>query len=186
MIKLFFDIETLPEDESLTVDGEKIQKRSLKPELGKILCIGYIKETGEGMSQELIRGNESQILEEFWHVAKDADLFIGHGIFRFDLRFIAYRSNIHGVKPTQALSLSSYQGERIYDTMVEWEKKTGESFVSLERLAEKLGIESPKRKLRGEFVYAYHKADKDEEIYDYCVGDVEATRKIYNRINFME
>ena len=214
MVKLFLDIETLPGDESLKESiaskisppgtykkeekireweesekplkvEEEYRKTALKGEFGGILCIGYVKETDRGISQDVITGSEPEILHKFWDVAKDVDLFIGHNILDFDLKFILQRSIIHRVKPTRDLSFARYQSYQIYDTMHEW-TCWGREHVDLDRLAKALGLESPKTTMDGSMVYDYHKDGRDQEIYDYCLRDVETTRKIYNRMNFIE
>jgi hypothetical protein len=207
VVKLFFDIETLPGNESLKGEmlsgitlpkklktdeeveqweEEEYRKTALNGDYGRILCIGYIKETPEGIGKGILKGEEPQIVREFWELAKDVDLFIGHNILDFDLKFIMKRSIILGVKPTQEVSLRRYYSERIYDTMHEWEKWSG--YISLDKLARVLGFESSKDLLDGDGgkVYDYYKDGKLENIYEYCMADVELTRKIYNRMNFIE
>ena len=97
MIKLFFDIETIPHDEFVTVVEENRQKYSLNKKYGRVLSIGYIKVALDRVNQETIEGSESQVLSAFWNVAKGVEIFIGHNIFEFDLPFIIYRSNIYKV-----------------------------------------------------------------------------------------
>ncbi len=209
MLKLFLDIETLPGEESLKEEfGEKgWGKSQLDGDYGQILCVGYIKETPEDITQEVIKGDESQLLRRlqkggegfipnptkrgepeilrgFWEMAKDADLFIGHNVLDFDIKFIMKRSIIHQVKLTKEISFARYRNEPVYDTMHEWERWSG--YISLDKLAKILGFESAKEELDGSKVYDYYIEGRLEEIYAYCMADVELTRKIYNRINFVE
>src|SRR3989344_8055379 len=118
-MKLFIDIETIPADEkikSVTVWQAK-QKQSRNPnskntkkdddgiyrdtaisgDFGRIFCIGYAQDNEK---VEIIKGEESNILKVWWQVADSADLFIGHNIMDFDLRFIFKRSIINKIKPT--------------------------------------------------------------------------------------
>ncbi len=209
MVRLFLDIETLPGEESLKEElgEEKWGKSQLNGDYGQILCIGYIKETPEGITREVIKGDESQmlrklrrkgkgfipnplkrgepeILKKFWEVAKDADLFIGHNVLDFDLKFIMKRSIIHRVKPTKDISFARYHNEPVYDTMREWERWSG--YISLDKMAKILEFKSSKGELDGSKVYDYYIEGRLEEIYAYCMADVELTRKIYNRMNFIE
>ena len=208
MIKLFLDIETIPAPESFKDElAKEIQPVDLNPEtiqkwekkieeeylntsfnggFGRILCIGYIRETPTGIKREVIKGDEADILREFWKVARDADLFIGHNILDFDLKFIFKRSVVHKIKPAREISFARYRSSPVYDTMQEWRKwDTREKMISLDKLAKVLGLPSSKGVLDGSKVYPFYKQGRLEEIYRYCMEDVELTREIYNRLNFI-
>src|SRR5438552_2722139 len=102
MIKLFFDIETIPSaQEHREIHVEIIQKLNSKKEktveeiyeetsfegtFGRICCIGIIKEGPQGIIQkEVLKGLEKEILTKFWEVAANVQRFIGHNIWEFDL-----------------------------------------------------------------------------------------------------
>ena len=205
-MKLFFDIETIPADEkikSVAVNQAK-QKQSRNPnnkntrkdddgiyrdtaisgDFGRIFCIGYAKDSEK---VEIIKGEESSILKAWWQVADSADLFIGHNIMDFDLRFIFKRSIINKIRPAAKhlnLSFARYRNFPIFDTMREWEKWST-SYIALDTLAKALGLESSKNGgIDGSKVFDYYLAQKFDEIYEYCKRDVELTRKIYNRMVF--
>ncbi|OIN90286.1 hypothetical protein CO019_00775 [Candidatus Berkelbacteria bacterium CG_4_9_14_0_2_um_filter_42_30] len=201
--KLYLDIETLPASgEQMRIVKnffEEYKKKSSKKskdmdfdqffrstsfsgEFGRIFCVGYAVDDA---AAECLRGGEKEILEKFWQLAKDANLFIGHNILEFDLRFIYKRSVINRVKPTQELSFARYRNSPIFDTMKEWEK-WGSIGIALHKLAIALSLESPKSSgVDGSMVYDLFLAGKTDEIIEYCKRDVEATRKIYKRINFI-
>jgi len=203
-MKLFLDIETLPAggdkvalikkfwDEYQTkkktatkneqTDFETyLRNTSFQGEFGRIFCIGYAKDNSP---VECLSGDEKKILDQFWQIAKEADLFIGHNILEFDLRFIYKRSIINNIKPTRDLSFARYRSEPIYDTMKEWEK-WGAQGASLHRLSIALGLESPKNDgIDGSQVYDYFLAGKGDQIIEYCKRDVEAVRQVYKRIKF--
>lgn len=203
MKKLFLDIETLPasgEQTQIIKDlfedykkkaGKKLPDKnfddffrgtSFQGEFGRIFCIGYAL---DNQPAECLSGAEKEILGKFWQIASNADLFIGHNIMEFDLRFIYKRSIIHKVRPTVDLSFARYRNSPIFDTMKEWEK-WGSTGASLHRLALALGIQSPKSDgIDGSKVYDFYLAGKTEEIIKYCKRDVETTREIYKRINFL-
>ncbi len=214
MIKLFLDIETLPADESYrgkvaaTIrppasmkKADTIQKweaddkpaaiekafreTSFKGTFGRILCIGYVKEAPSGETEGVLSGDEPSILREFWELSQDVDLFIGHNIFDFDLKFITQRSMIHGVRPTKAPSFARYRSDSVYDTMAEW-ACWSQDRIRLGDLAEALGIKSPKDAMDGSQVYDYYRDGRSEEIYEYCLKDVKATRSVYKRMTFEE
>jgi DNA polymerase elongation subunit (family B) len=205
MKRLFFDIETLPAEgkdieivkqlwedaKKKSINSEKktentfdnfFRNTSFQGEFGRILCIGYAI---EGEPVECLSGDEKEILKNFWEIAKDADLFIGHNIMEFDLRFIYKRSIIHNIKPSRELNFARYRNNPIYDTMKEWEK-WGAIGTSLHKLSICLGVTSPKEAgIDGSKVYDYFLDGKADEIYKYCKRDVEATRSVYERMTFM-
>ena len=164
MIKLFLDIETIPADESIKAGLESdirpprnlsrpeslerweaeakpervedtFRKTALRGHQGRILCVGYIKETERGVAEDVISGLEPSILRYFWDLAKDVDLFVGFNILNFDLRFIVQRSIIHGIEPTRRLPFARYRSEPVYDVMQEWEC-WGREYIKLGELAE--------------------------------------------------
>jgi len=198
MVKLFLDIETLPGDESLRrelanrVKSDRLERTyretALRGHLGRILCIGYIKDSPYGLNEGIFTGEEPEILTQFWNLARDVDLFVGFNIFDFDLKFIIQRSVVHGVKPTKELSFARYRSDPIYDVMWEWAKRDRGDRVSLDEIAKALGLESSKERLEGDGskVYDYYKEGRLQEIYEYCQADVRVTRQIYIKMNFIE
>ena len=205
-MKLFFDIETIPADEKIKgvpitqalstqnryQNRKKVTKSketlyrdtAISGDFGQIFCIGFAIDEAD---VEIIKGQEADILKAWGQVADRADLFIGHNILDFDLRFIFKRSIINKIKPTSKhlnLSFARYRNFPIYDTMREWEKWSA-SFISLDTLAKALGLESSKDGgIDGSKVYDYYLKKKYETIYEYCARDVELTRKVYKRMVF--
>lgn len=203
------DIETLPGEETLREDigkelippktlgqeeteewkEEELERRyrksALSGDYGRILCIGYIKESPGGTSEGVIIGDEPEILSKFWEVAKGVDKFIGHNILDFDLKFIWKRSVVNSIKPSIHISFARYRSDFVFDTMHEWEK-WGRDYISLDKLARVLGLPSTKGELDGSKVYEYYKEERLQEIYDYCMADVRLTRDIYRRMTFTD
>jgi 3'-5' exonuclease len=221
--KLYFDIETIPAgDESRATleylhdrklqkfeknrtDGDSefmsfddfYEKTNLDGSFGRILCIGYALDD-EPVKSFCEPDNEKKMLENFWDVAARTDLFVGHNIIEFDLRFIMQRSAILGVRPTwnkfeepgkkpwemnKFLSFARYRNNPIFDTMYEW-SNWGRPNVGLEHIALAMGIPTPKEGIDGSEVWNFYKAGKIKEIDDYCKRDVETTRAVYKRMTF--
>ena len=205
--KLIFDIETLPADEKfkyifieLAFQKEKAKgvrakktkryldqlyrQTAISGDFGSIFCIGYAL---NDQKIEIIKGEEIKILTTWWQVAEKADIFIGHNIMDFDLRFIFKRSIVNNIKPNAKhlnLSFARYKNFPIYDTMREWEKWSN-SFIKLDTLAKALGLQSSKEGgIDGSQVYDFYLNKKFDEIYEYCKRDVELTRNVYKRMIF--
>lgn len=192
--------EVVVEEESKNGFEDYIRGTSFDGGFGRILCIAY------GVNDDSIRvicnpENEKKTLEDFWFVAKQCDLFVGHNVMDFDMRFILQRSIVLGVKPSwqrfgkkewnnpqqKYLSFARYQHMPIFDTMHEWAVWGGSrgGGVGLEHVALALGIPSPKDGIDGSQVFDFYKAGKVNEICEYCKRDVETTRAVYKRIVFM-
>ena len=190
----FFDIETVPTDQSLKDNGlldsqikldeaELLKKLSLSAATARILCLAYAIDPPADSPVNVLEGEEKTIIQNFWKLALDVNLFVGHNILDFDLRFIWQRSIIHQIKPPRDLPFTRFRNAPIYDTMQEW-SKWGREHVSLDTLSKALGIPSPKENLDGSKVYPYYRAGKLSEIYEYCKRDVDTARKVYRRLTF--
>lgn len=201
MIKLFFDIETIPSaEEHREIHVEIIQKLQSKKEktveeiyeetsfegtFGRICCIGIIKEGDNGILQkEVFKGTEKEILTKFWLAAAGVHRFIGHNIWEFDLPFIYKRSIIHGVRPRMDINFARYRNMPIYDTQQEWELWGFRKAQKLDTLAHVLGLPSSKDDMDGSMVWQYYQDGKLEDIYKYCMKDVELTRQVYYKMTF--
>ena len=132
---------------------------------------------------QALQGAETEIINAFWKLAADCNLFVGHNILDFDLRFIYQRSIIHQIKPSRDLPFARFRNAPIYDTMQEW-SKWGREHASLDTLSKALSIPSPKESLDGSKVYPYYRAGKLAEIIEYCKRDVDSTRQVYRRLTF--
>lgn len=205
--KLFFDIETIPappktKDTAIKITFQKLlakdsglkltkkleedlfRQTAISGDFGRIFCIGYAI---NNENVQIIKGKENEIIQKWWLLADKADLFIGHNIMDFDLRFIFKRSVINNIKPSIKhlnLSFARYRNYPIYDTMREWEKWSA-SFIKLDTLAKILGLPSSKTGgINGSQVYDYYLLHKYAKIYKYCKKDVVLTRDVYKRMTF--
>ncbi len=191
---LFFDIETVPTEESLRHSGlleaqmrldeaEVIKRLSLSAATARILCIAYALEPPIDSAVEVLIGTEQEILQAFWKLATEANLFVGHNLLDFDLRFIYQRSIIHRIKPSRELPFARFRNSPIFDTMHEW-SRWGREHISLDLLSRALGIPSPKECLDGSQVYPYFRAGRLVEVCEYCKCDVDTVRQVYRRLTF--
>ena len=201
MNKLFFDIETVPAEEEKhpilkSIHQRKIENGKKVPELdeflshttfdgafGRIICLSYAINDGDTAS---LSGQEDDILKKFWDIAKSVSLFVGFNIMDFDLRFIYQRSVVLKVKPTRYLNFARYRSDPIYDVMKEWSKWNMSENISLDSLSLALDIPSPKNgEVEGKNVAQAFKDGRINDICEYCEKDVEVTRDIYKRMNFI-
>ncbi len=215
MKRLYFDIETIPAPEHAKQYLEYLHQRkdekkgkstdfedfllntSFDGAFGRILCIAYALDSAP---VDALDGDEKTMLEEFWHMTANVDLFIGHNIHDFDLPFIVQRSVILGVKPTwqmfeepgvpkykvnKFLDFARYRNCPIFDTMWEW-SHWGDSRNNkgLEHVALAMGLPTPKDGIDGSQVYEFFKKGKVKEIVEYCKRDVETNRAVYKRMTF--
>jgi 3'-5' exonuclease len=195
--KLILDIETIPAHENhhnllreiyqkkfiQDRDFEKyLAQTSFDGGFGRIACISYAINDN---NVKTLSGDEKKILENFWKIAQNIDLFIGFNIIDFDLRFIYQRSVVLGVKPTIELSFARYRNFPIYDIMHEWKKWNMSSSISLDTLAKILSLPTSKGGvIEGKDVAKAYNDGRIKEICEYCQRDVELTRKIYKKMTF--
>jgi predicted PolB exonuclease-like 3'-5' exonuclease len=210
MVKRFFvDIETLPPDKN-DADGsvraeiadysdEDFRRLALDGDFGRVLTIGLIVEHEEQVIHRGLFGRERQTmmfhldeartLRGFWKLLGSFnvrhDLVVGHNLFDFDLPFLYKRSVVQRVRPSVEFPFTRYRSQPIFDTMHQWNKWSPRKFISLDRLAKVLGLESSKGQgIDGSRVYDKFCAGCHEEIADYCMRDVELVRQIYYRMSF--
>lgn len=203
MVNLFFDIETIPSAQEHRETHVKIlskksgnrseeeiyESTSFEGTFGRILCIGVIKEIdGKEVLREVIHGDEKKILKRFWEVAGDVNRFVGHNIWAFDMPFIYQRSIINRVRPRGDISFARYRNVPIFDTMTEWSLWNFDSGKNqkLDTLAKVLGLPTSKDEMDGSMVWPYYQKGKLDEIYKYCMKDVELTRQVYKKMVFEE
>ena len=129
----FFDIETVPTEQSLRDSGlleaqillneaEILKKLSLSAVTARILCLAYAVEPPLDSTVEVIHGDEREIIENFWRLAAEMNLFVGHNVLDFDLKFIYQRSIIYQIKPSRDISFARYRSAPVYDIMHWWTK----------------------------------------------------------------
>ncbi|HUO50467.1 MAG TPA: ribonuclease H-like domain-containing protein [Candidatus Paceibacterota bacterium] len=172
------------------------------PLTGQIVAIGVLDaERGKGAvfyqskkgEKEMEEGgikfkpmSEKEMLEAFWEGAKEYDEFVSFNGRMFDAPFLAVRSAIHGVRPSCDLLSNRYtslqRGVRHVDLRDQLSfygamRRPG----SLHLWCRAFGIESPKGDISGDDVAGLFKAGKCLEIAKYNVGDLHATKALYDK-----
>jgi len=207
--RIFVDIETLPPDKGSSAisiqeeiglcSDEEYRRLALDGDYGRVLTIGLLVEHDDQVMHRGLLGRERQTmmfhldeartLRAFWMLLKgfnvSRDLVVGHNLFDFDLPFLYKRSVIQRVRPSVELSFARYRSQPIFDTMHQWNKWSPRKYVSLDRLAKVLGMESSKGQgIDGSRVYDKFCTGCHTEIADYCMRDVDLVRAIYYRMVF--
>lgn len=129
---------------------------------------------------------EPEMLESFWHGAGEYHDFVSFNGRGFDVPFLMIRSALHKVRPTKNLLSNRYlglqrSGARHIDLMDQLSfygasRRKG----SLHLFCRAFGIESPKAGgVSGDNVAALFKEKKYLDIARYNVGDLRATKALY-------
>jgi len=181
MRKLVIDIETVPldiKDETISeyLMDKKIGKeaRSLHPLYSKIICIVL-----KGEDYIVLEGEEKSILERFWEIVKNYDMFVTHNGYGYDIPFIIVRSSVNKVKFRSLIQLNKFNmvNSNHFDTMLFFSQSVFFN-VRLDIIARSLGL-SVKKSFDGREVERMYKEGRLQEIIEYCKNDVEITEKIY-------
>jgi len=184
-------------------------RTSFDPLQGELCAIGWAVGDGEPVSLVRKQGDTEQALLEsaYRNMVSEIALlplaqtmyhiqWIGHNI-SWDLRFLAGRSWILGVRPPFDLPIDAYHGDRVYDTMIgfggkktiAYQDKNGKfvglnNMISQERLAKALGIPGKFEGMDGSKVFATWKEGDYEAIRQYNLSDIVTARAIYKRLNW--
>jgi len=176
------------------VIAQKIAKTSLDGAYGQICCIGWMID--DKSVQHVIGADEKAVLAQFYDsIAGAAGIkthdrgvdracnFIGHNMTGFDLRFIWQRSVIHGLRRPAVIPFNVKPwDERLKDTMLMWNPDRDKK-ISLDKLCKVLGVKSSKSgDIDGSKIAQAWADGRHQEIADYCMADVVATRECYRRM----
>jgi hypothetical protein len=123
-------------------------------------------------------------VRDLQHSGRQADeqlVFVGHNLAAFDLPFLRKRCVVLGIKPPRYIPFSAKAWDKtIYDTMIQWDAK---NFVGMDKLCRILGM-SGKGDMDGSKVWPTVRDGGIEKVAEYCKGDVERTRALFNRMTF--
>lgn len=206
VMRVFLDAETLPPERDDPLVREKypdcsdedFRALALNPEYGRLLCLGIIIERdgvvttrgvlGRDRETRLFHLDEARTLRAFWKLISgfnpQRDLLVGFNLLDFDLHFLCVRSVIKQIRPSIDVCFARFRSRPVFDVM--WEFCHWRHRISLDELAKILGLRSSKQDgVNGGRVYDLFLAGRHEEIADYCLKDVELTRSIYRRLNFI-
>lgn len=169
-------------------------KTSFDGARGEIVSIAFAVNDSETVvfSRGLHGKSEADLLMRFNNeLCESLDLrghiqspyFIGHNLKKFDLPFLFKRMVINGVKPDFKLKAHGRHGADMYDTMEAWAGFNGS--ISMDSLAKALGVQSKTEGMDGSKVWPEIEAGNHEKVAEYNMQDVEVTRNIYDKLNFL-
>jgi len=187
-------------DESLKELKEGL---GFSPLTGEIIVIGvfdcdknqgavYFQAPGQNI-KEFSEGNikfrqmtEKEMLENFWQGARNYQEFITFNGRAFDAPFMMVRSAIHKIRPTRNLVEGRYlyqQRDCLHIDLLDQLTFYGavRRKGNLHLWAKAFGIQSPKAEgITGDDVGRLFREKKFLDIARYNVGDLRATRELYN------
>ncbi len=150
---------------------------------------GVVQSGGEGMIK-FKQMTEKEMLEHFWkEIAPKYQEFISFNGRSFDGPFLMIRSAYHGIKPTKNLSESRYfyqQRSCVHTDLADQLTFYGNlrKKGSLHLWSRLFGIKSPKTgEISGDEVARFFKDKKYLEIAKYNLGDLRATKELYEKWN---
>lgn len=182
-----------------TAFDERYRKTSFDGAYGQIVCIGYAIDdfpTHSVWSHEW-KTNEHDVLNAFYgslvdrfNSSKDMrPVFVGHNLIGFDLRFLFQRSIMCGIKPPPFIPFKAKPWDTtVFDTMTDWAGVGNR--VSLAKLCKVFGLDAKGseigEEIDGSKVWDFVRDGRIADVAKYCEGDVERTRQVYKRLNFIE
>ena len=146
-----------------------------------------IKESSEG-GVTFKQFSEKEMLQKFWDGAQKYQHFITFNGRTFDMPFLMIRSAIHGIRPSKDLMRGRYiyqhNADAVHVDLLDQltfygavRRKGG-----LHLWSRAFGIESPKAGgVTGDDVGRLFKEKKFKEIAEYNVGDLRATKALYEK-----
>ncbi len=172
------------------------ERAGIYAEFGKIVCIGMGYMTQQNRVdtirlKSLRNDDERELLlafcdtiEHFREQNKEV-IFCGHNIKEFDIPYICRRMLIHGISLPECLDLGGLKPWQVnhQDTLELWRFGDYKSYISLDLLAQVLGVPSSKGDMEGSGVAAAYWDHNDlEGIARYCLRDVYTTGLVYMKL----
>jgi len=165
--------------------------------------IVYFQAPGENLKEfeenniKFQPATEKEMLESFWKVASQYQEFVSFNGRSFDVPFLMIRSAIHKIKPSKDLMSNRYLGSQKFGAghidLLDQLSFYGSvrRKPNLHLCSRAFGIKSPKGgDLSGEEVGKFFQEKKFLEIARYNVGDLRATKELYeywrNYIHFTQ
>jgi len=173
------------------------QRMALYPFTGEIVAIGMLNpdtnkgsmlyQNGQGEKENFEEngivfktGTEEEILKEFWNSVKNYNQVITFNGRGFDAPYLHLRSALFKIIPSKNLMPYRYDYKIHCDLLEQLTYYGAVRKFTLDFYAKSFGFESPKESgVNGSEVGDLYKKGEYKKIARYCVGDVIATKKLY-------
>ena len=168
-----------------------INKSSLHPEFGKIVCVSFGVFTPEGIERitSFYGEDEKEILEKSNKVLANSRSksfkLAGQNIKNFDIPYMGKRMLINGITPDpiiQTWNKKPWETSFLDLAEVFGFGSWGQTFSSLDLISHVLGVPTSKDNMEGSQVHGNYWGGMSEEIKNYCEQDVLCTMNCFKRL----
>ena len=171
-----------------------VNKTGLDGAFGQVVCVGMdLRDNGNPVvitnmdEAELLLSVNETISAELPPSDMHSTAVVGHNVSAFDLRFLAQRYMVNGIRPhpviARAVQAKPWESEKVYDTMIQFAGVGNR--ISLDKLCLALGLPG-KGDITGADVWPMVQAGRLDEVAAYCADDVRKTRAVFNRMTFKD
>lgn len=162
---------------------KEIHKTGLNAAYGSVACIAFA--ANERIHSTTFDLDETQCIGSFYECIEEYEVFCGHNIAGFDLKFLKQRSMILGIKPPRnilrAMNAKPWD-DCIKDIMLMWDSDKNK-MASLDLMCWWFGVKHDMPDMDGSMVAEMWYKDP-QKVIDYCMADVKAEREIYYKMMF--
>jgi DNA polymerase elongation subunit (family B) len=188
--------ESLIRDKTPVTPEELYGRAAIYAEFGKVICITCGVLSGPPADRKLslksfAGDDEKELLLNFYELlhkwgSEGQKYLCAHNGKDFDFPYLCRRMIIHEMKIPSILNLSGKKPWEVQhiDTMELWKFGEYKNFISLNLLAQTLGIPTPKDDIDGSQVGEIYWVQGDlPRIVTYCQKDVATVAQVYLRIH---
>lgn len=186
--------------QNLALEQLYVDRAALFAEFGKIIVIGmgFLYQNKEKelclKVKTIANKDEKSLLLEFIQFINDTYksrelTLVAHNGKEFDFPYLCRRMLVNGLEIPRPLQLQGKKPWEVLhqDTMELWKFGDRKVYISLDLLAELLGIPGSKTNLTGDKVHGVYYLEKDlGKIAAYCVEDVVTLAQLYLRYHFLQ
>ncbi|MHA8053931.1 3'-5' exonuclease [Aquirufa sp. OSTEICH-129A] len=186
--------------QNLALEELYVDRAALFAEFGKIIVIGmgFLYQNKEKelclKVKTIANKDEKSLLLEFIQFINDTYksrelTLVAHNGKEFDFPYLCRRMLVNGLEIPRPLQLQGKKPWEVLhqDTMELWKFGDRKVYISLDLLAELLGIPGSKTNLTGDKVHGVYYLEKDlSKIAAYCVEDVVTLAQLYLRYHFLQ
>jgi DNA polymerase elongation subunit (family B) len=195
-------------DSEFAEAAEFYREAGIFAEFGKIVCVSLGRFTAYDKARDkrgfrvtnfVSRSEEELLTEMESHITRMSEretalgkfgkpeekfkyCFVGHNIKEFDIPYLCRRMMVHGICLPDIIDcagLKPWETPQFIDTMELWKFGDNKSYTSLDLLAARFGIASPKEDMDGSMVYQVFYEDQDmQRLGRYCASDVVTTASL--------